>query len=77
MYISGVVITIVTIVVYAIVFKKGKKTLPITQPTVEEVVVPSTVNEPQDSVAVETEPTVPESVSQLEDAASKAASVVL
>ena len=86
MYVTSIIITIIVIVVYSIIWAKRDKTLPITQKptvTVKETATPQNVEEKKEEngneapkVEVET-PAVPESVANLENAASQAASVIL
>lgn len=90
MYVMDILITVVVIIIYSIIWKKGKKTLPITQPKEETVakegIAPSTEapkegvvepSQPQEVPAEPTTPVVPESVSSLENAASQAASAII
>lgn len=87
MYVTSIIITIIIIVVYTIIWVKRDKTLPITQKptvTVQETTTPTqNVEEKKEEngneatkVEVET-PAVPESVTNLENVASQAASVIL
>ena len=87
MYVTSIIITIIVIVIYSIIWAKRDKTLPITQKptvTVQETATPTqNVEEKKEEngneapkVEVET-PAVPESVANLENAASQAASVIL
>ena len=92
MYILDVAITVAVIVVYAVMGKRGGKTLPITQPAQNDAVKteatsPSVAETPAEEKKEETvkasepaeaaEPVIPPSVSNLEDAASQAASSIL
>lgn len=84
MYVCSVIITIVVIVIYTIIWVKRDKTLPVTQKpsvTVQEAATPQNTEEKKEENGNEPAKVevnaVPESVTNLEDAASKAASVIL
>ena len=84
MYVFDVLITVVVIAIYAMMYKRGGKTLPITQPAQPAAETPAEekteesvkASEPAEKVE-QTDPVIPPSVSNLEDAASQAASSIL
>ena len=95
MYVFDVLITVAVIAIYAMMYKRGGKTLPITQPAQNDAVkaepaqpaaeTPAEEKKTEESVKAsepaekveQTEPVIPPSVSNLEDAASQAASSIL